>query len=169
MQLIRAAACLDVAFCALCESQHCQDRETFCISRHICVVQDLACLSASCVLKVDFFSLFIGAPLCWPLLVVSSSGTCFSVTSRNFSTSLVSLSQEVLERTHVSGDFLVSYLHHNYPDFFAELDDVVRASDYLSDADHLTTNWTVSTSTGALCATFDTRFDQSQNTIRRGL
>jgi len=38
------------------------------------------------------------------------------------------------------------YLHQNYLDFFSEMEDVDRASEYLSDADLLTSDWTVSLS-----------------------
>lgn len=44
----------------------------------------------------------------------------------------------------MSGEFFNLYLHQNYPDFFSEVEDVDRASEYLSDADLLTADWTVS-------------------------
>lgn len=47
----------------------------------------------------------------------------------------------VVERSHMSGDFFSLYLHQNYLDFFSELEDVERASEYLSDADLLTADW----------------------------
>lgn len=47
----------------------------------------------------------------------------------------------VVERSHMSGDFFNLYLHQNYLDFFSELEDVDRASEYLSDADLLTADW----------------------------
>ncbi|XP_028312473.1 cell cycle checkpoint protein RAD17 isoform X2 [Gouania willdenowi] len=48
----------------------------------------------------------------------------------------------VVERSHMSGEFFNLYLHQNYLDFFSELEDVDRASGYLSDADLLTADWT---------------------------
>ncbi|XP_061880146.1 cell cycle checkpoint protein RAD17 [Entelurus aequoreus] len=48
----------------------------------------------------------------------------------------------VVERSHVSGDFFNLYLHQNYLDFFSNIEDVDRASEYLSDADLLTSDWT---------------------------
>ena len=51
--------------------------------------------------------------------------------------------QDVVERAQVSGGFFMAYLHQNYLDFFTELDDVVRASEYFSDADFLTCDWVV--------------------------
>uniref|UniRef100_A0A3Q4MIB4 RAD17 checkpoint clamp loader component n=1 Tax=Neolamprologus brichardi TaxID=32507 RepID=A0A3Q4MIB4_NEOBR len=48
----------------------------------------------------------------------------------------------VVERSHMSGEFFSLYLHQNYLDFFCELEDVERASEYLSDADLLTADWT---------------------------
>lgn len=44
----------------------------------------------------------------------------------------------------MSGEFFSLYLHQNYLDFFREVEDVERASEYLSDADLLTADWTVS-------------------------
>lgn len=52
--------------------------------------------------------------------------------------------QLVVERSHMSGEFFSLYLHQNYLDFFCEVEDVERASEYLSDADLLTADWTVS-------------------------
>lgn len=54
--------------------------------------------------------------------------------------------QLVVERSHMSGEFFNLYLHQNYLDFFSEVEDVDRASGYLSDADLLTADWTVSLS-----------------------
>ncbi|XP_070564526.1 cell cycle checkpoint protein RAD17-like [Ptychodera flava] len=50
--------------------------------------------------------------------------------------------EEVVEKTHMSSEFFTSYLHQNYLDFYSDIDDVVSASTYLSDADHLTIDWT---------------------------
>lgn len=44
----------------------------------------------------------------------------------------------------MSGEFFNLYLHQNYLDFFSEVKDVDRASEYLSDADLLTADWMVS-------------------------
>lgn len=44
----------------------------------------------------------------------------------------------------MSGEFFNLYLHQNYVDFFSDVEDVARASEYLSDADFLTAEWTVS-------------------------
>lgn len=52
--------------------------------------------------------------------------------------------QVVVDRSHMSGEFFNLYLHQNYLDFFSEVEDVERASEYLSDADLLTADWTVS-------------------------
>ncbi|XP_053085173.1 cell cycle checkpoint protein RAD17 [Pangasianodon hypophthalmus] len=48
----------------------------------------------------------------------------------------------VIERSHMSGEFFNLYLHQNYMDFFSDVEDVARASKYLSDADFLTAEWT---------------------------
>lgn len=44
----------------------------------------------------------------------------------------------------MSGEFFNLYLHQNFLNFFSEVEDVARASKYLSDADLLTAEWTVS-------------------------
>ncbi|KAK2168507.1 hypothetical protein LSH36_16g04026 [Paralvinella palmiformis] len=49
--------------------------------------------------------------------------------------------EDVIERSQLSGDFFMSYLHQNYLDFYTELDDVVMAADYFTEADKLTTDW----------------------------
>lgn len=50
--------------------------------------------------------------------------------------------EAVVERSHMSGEFFNLYLHQNYLDFLSEVEDVERASEYLSDADLLTADWT---------------------------
>lgn len=49
----------------------------------------------------------------------------------------------VVERSQTSGEFFSLCLHQNYLDFFSHIEDVERASKYLSDADLLTGNWTI--------------------------
>lgn len=50
----------------------------------------------------------------------------------------------MIENSHMSVEMFNLYLHQNYLDFFGDIDDIVRASDYLSDADFLTVDWNVS-------------------------
>uniref|UniRef100_A0A8C6T4J3 RAD17 checkpoint clamp loader component n=1 Tax=Neogobius melanostomus TaxID=47308 RepID=A0A8C6T4J3_9GOBI len=50
--------------------------------------------------------------------------------------------ESVVERSHMSSDLFNLYLHQNYLDFFCEAEDVARASQYLSDADLLSADWT---------------------------
>ncbi|NXP43556.1 RAD17 protein, partial [Heliornis fulica] len=47
----------------------------------------------------------------------------------------------IVEKSHMSGSLFNLYLHQNYVDFFSDIDDVVRASEYLSSADVLCSNW----------------------------
>ncbi|XP_068104180.1 cell cycle checkpoint protein RAD17 [Hyperolius riggenbachi] len=47
----------------------------------------------------------------------------------------------VVEKSHMRSELFNLYLHQNYLDFFSDVDDVVRASDYLSAADVLTGDW----------------------------
>uniref|UniRef100_A0A8C6ICP8 Cell cycle checkpoint protein RAD17 n=1 Tax=Mus spicilegus TaxID=10103 RepID=A0A8C6ICP8_MUSSI len=49
--------------------------------------------------------------------------------------------EEIVEMSHMPGDFFNLYLHQNYIDFFAEVDDLVPASEFLSFADILGGDW----------------------------
>ncbi|XP_050016417.1 cell cycle checkpoint protein RAD17 [Alexandromys fortis] len=49
--------------------------------------------------------------------------------------------EEIVEMSHMPGDFFNLYLHQNYIDFFVEVDDLVRASEFLSFADVLSGDW----------------------------
>ncbi|XP_034297080.1 LOW QUALITY PROTEIN: cell cycle checkpoint protein RAD17 [Pantherophis guttatus] len=49
--------------------------------------------------------------------------------------------EDVIEKSHMPGDLFNVYLHQNYLEFFSDIDDIVRASEYLSTADFLCTNW----------------------------
>lgn len=61
--------------------------------------------------------------------------------------SLGFLFQDVIEKCNLSGDYFNAYLHQNYLEFFSEISDVVRASEYLSDSDFMTFEWSVSDTT----------------------
>ena len=50
----------------------------------------------------------------------------------------------MIEKCNLSGDYFSAYLHQNYLEFFSEISDVVRASEYLSDSDFMTFEWSVS-------------------------
>ncbi|XP_062510170.1 cell cycle checkpoint protein RAD17-like isoform X2 [Corticium candelabrum] len=45
--------------------------------------------------------------------------------------------EEIVEDSHLSPDYFTLYLHQNYLDFYQDVDDIVRAARYLSDADTL--------------------------------
>ncbi|XP_010635606.1 cell cycle checkpoint protein RAD17 isoform X1 [Fukomys damarensis] len=49
--------------------------------------------------------------------------------------------EEVVEMSHMPGELFNLYLHQNYIDFFVEVDDLVRASEFLSFADILSGDW----------------------------
>ena len=49
--------------------------------------------------------------------------------------------EDVIEKCHLTSEFFTAYLHQNYLDFYSDVEDVVSASHYLSDADYLTVNW----------------------------
>ncbi|CAI9615671.1 unnamed protein product [Staurois parvus] len=54
---------------------------------------------------------------------------------------LLVLPEVVVEKSHMRSELFNLYLHQNYLDFFSDIDDVVRASEYLSAADVLTGDW----------------------------
>ncbi|XP_064152503.1 cell cycle checkpoint protein RAD17 [Anguilla rostrata] len=47
----------------------------------------------------------------------------------------------VVEKSHMSGELFNLYLQQNYLEFFSDVEDVARASEYLSDSDFLTAEW----------------------------
>ncbi|XP_019387838.1 PREDICTED: cell cycle checkpoint protein RAD17 isoform X1 [Crocodylus porosus] len=49
--------------------------------------------------------------------------------------------EDVVEKSHMNGDLFNLYLHQNYVEFFMDIDDIVRASEYLSTADFLCSTW----------------------------
>lgn len=49
--------------------------------------------------------------------------------------------EEVVEKTHLSGDYFNTFLHQNYVDFLQSVDDIDRAADYLSQADVLSAQY----------------------------
>ncbi|XP_075448301.1 cell cycle checkpoint protein RAD17 isoform X2 [Ascaphus truei] len=54
---------------------------------------------------------------------------------------LLVLPEAVVEKSHMNGELFILYLHQNFLDFFSDIDDVVRASEYLSAADVLAGDW----------------------------
>ncbi|XP_063819970.1 cell cycle checkpoint protein RAD17 [Pseudophryne corroboree] len=54
---------------------------------------------------------------------------------------LLVLPEVVVEKSHMRSELFNLYLHQNYLDFFSDIDDVVRASEYLSTADVLSGDW----------------------------
>ncbi|XP_061624262.1 cell cycle checkpoint protein RAD17 isoform X3 [Phyllopteryx taeniolatus] len=63
----------------------------------------------------------------------------------------------VIERSYVSGEFFNLYLHQNYLDFFSGMEDVDKASEYMSDADLLTSDWMSSNTMGEYASSVVTR------------
>ncbi|XP_054434436.1 cell cycle checkpoint protein RAD17 isoform X2 [Pteronotus mesoamericanus] len=49
--------------------------------------------------------------------------------------------EEVVEMSHMPEELFNLYLHQNYVDFFTEVDDLVRASEFLSFADIISGDW----------------------------
>ncbi|XP_063309794.1 cell cycle checkpoint protein RAD17 [Pelobates fuscus] len=54
---------------------------------------------------------------------------------------LLVLPEAVVEKSHMYSELFNLYLHQNYLDFFSDIDDVVRASEYMSAADVLSGDW----------------------------
>ncbi|KAL0978993.1 hypothetical protein UPYG_G00179030 [Umbra pygmaea] len=65
--------------------------------------------------------------------------------------------EDVVERSHMSGEFFSLYLQQNYLDFFSDVEDVARASEYLSDADFLTADWNSRSTMGEYGSSVATR------------
>ncbi|XP_063035956.1 cell cycle checkpoint protein RAD17 [Melospiza melodia melodia] len=74
--------------------------------------------------------------------------------------------EEIVEKSHMSGSMFNLYLHQNYVDFFSDIDDVVRASDYLSTADVLCSNWSARLVMESYSASVATRGVIHSNTSR---
>uniref|UniRef100_A0A673WK41 RAD17 checkpoint clamp loader component n=1 Tax=Salmo trutta TaxID=8032 RepID=A0A673WK41_SALTR len=65
--------------------------------------------------------------------------------------------EAVVERSHMSGEFFSLYLQQNYLEFFSDVEDVARASEYLSDADFLTAEWSSRSTMGEYGSSVATR------------
>ncbi|XP_064259272.1 cell cycle checkpoint protein RAD17 isoform X1 [Passer domesticus] len=74
--------------------------------------------------------------------------------------------EEIVEKSHMSGSMFNLYLHQNYVDFFPDIDDVVRASEYLSTADVLCSNWSARLVMESYSASVATRGVIHSNTSR---
>lgn len=77
-------------------------------------------------------------------MLVILNKNCLFVSNSKIWISLGFLLQDVIEKCNLSGDYFNAYLHQNYLEFFSEISDVVRASEYLSDSDFMTFEWSVS-------------------------
>lgn len=74
--------------------------------------------------------------------------------------------EDVVEKSHLSGDFFGAYLHQNYMEFFSNIEDVVSASEYLSDADYLTIDWASRSALQEYAASVATRGIMFSNSSR---
>ncbi|NXI59619.1 RAD17 protein, partial [Chloroceryle aenea] len=74
--------------------------------------------------------------------------------------------EDIVEKSHMSGSMFNLYLHQNYADFFSDIDDVVRASEYLSTADVLCSNWSTRLEMEKYSASVATRGVMHSNTSR---
>lgn len=75
--------------------------------------------------------------------------------------------EEIVEMSHMPGEFFNLYLHQNYIDFFADVDDLVRASEFLSFADILGGDWNTRSSLRDYSTSIATRGVMHSNTSRR--
>nr|XP_033782959.1 cell cycle checkpoint protein RAD17 isoform X3 [Geotrypetes seraphini] len=74
--------------------------------------------------------------------------------------------EAVVEKSHMPGDLFNLYLHQNYLDFLTDIDDVVRASKYMSTADILTGDWNSRAALREYSASVATRGVMHSNTAR---
>ncbi|CAM4556358.1 unnamed protein product [Lepidochelys olivacea] len=74
--------------------------------------------------------------------------------------------EDIVEKCHMPGDLFNLYLHQNYVDFFTDIDDLVRASEYLSTADFLCSNWNSRPTLREYSASVATRGVIHSNTAR---
>ncbi|XP_066425201.1 cell cycle checkpoint protein RAD17 [Molothrus aeneus] len=86
--------------------------------------------------------------------------------SRHRRDTLLIQPEEIVEKSHMSGSMFNLYLHQNYMDFFSDIDDVVRASEYLSTADVLCSNWSARLVMESYSASVATRGVIHSNTSR---
>ncbi|XP_031550526.1 cell cycle checkpoint protein RAD17-like [Actinia tenebrosa] len=76
--------------------------------------------------------------------------------------------EDVIERAHLSSEMLNLYLHQNYLDFFTDVEDVVRASEYLSDSNMMSVEWMHRSSLIPYMSSIATRGLMFSNTHRVG-
>ncbi|NWV37004.1 RAD17 protein, partial [Grantiella picta] len=74
--------------------------------------------------------------------------------------------EDIVEKSHMSGSMFNLYLHQNYVDFFSDIDDVVRASEYLSTADVICSDWSTRLVMETYSASVATRGVIHSNTSR---
>lgn len=74
--------------------------------------------------------------------------------------------EDVIEKCNLSGDYFNAYLHQNYLEFFSEISDVVRASEYLSDSDFMTFEWSTRSILEEYAASIATRGMLHSNSSR---
>ncbi|XP_068941108.1 cell cycle checkpoint protein RAD17-like isoform X3 [Petaurus breviceps papuanus] len=74
--------------------------------------------------------------------------------------------EEVVEKSHMPGELFNLYLHQNYVDFFTEIEDLVRASEYMSIADIFCGDWNSRTTLGKYSASVVTRGVMHSNKSR---
>uniref|UniRef100_A0A7N4PFN9 RAD17 checkpoint clamp loader component n=1 Tax=Sarcophilus harrisii TaxID=9305 RepID=A0A7N4PFN9_SARHA len=74
--------------------------------------------------------------------------------------------EEVVEKSHMPGELFNLYLHQNYVDFFTEIEDLERASEYMSVADIFRGDWNSRTILGEYSASVATRGVMHSNKSR---
>ncbi|XP_074851500.1 cell cycle checkpoint protein RAD17 isoform X2 [Carettochelys insculpta] len=74
--------------------------------------------------------------------------------------------EDIVEKSHVPGDLFNLYLHQNYVDFFTDIDDLMRASEYMSTSDFLCSNWNSRPTLREYSASVATRGVIHSNTAR---
>lgn len=65
--------------------------------------------------------------------------------------------EDVADKVHLTSEQFVAFIHQNFIDFHANIDDVVSAASYLSDCETLTTNWATRPLLQSYCMSVATR------------
>ncbi|GAB1608394.1 cell cycle checkpoint protein RAD17-like [Argonauta hians] len=80
---------------------------------------------------------------------------------------LIEIPEEVVDRSHLSGEVFSAFLQQNYVDFFHNIEDIERASEYLSDADVFTLDWSLRSAFQDYAVSIATRGIMHSNTFDR--
>ncbi|XP_036360596.1 cell cycle checkpoint protein RAD17-like isoform X1 [Octopus sinensis] len=78
---------------------------------------------------------------------------------------LLEIPEEVVDKSHMSGELFTTFLEQNYINFFHSIEDIECASEYLSDADIFTLDWSVRSTLQDYAVSIATRGIMHSNTL----